>query len=451
MNRITPITWREFKYTALTKAFIIGSIIVPIFIFPLLIVLPVLFAPRLDPLQGTLVIIGSDAVVQQASDLAHEEQRKSGTARQLEEALLDMPDSIKNAASDPMLGNPMTSSELEYDLQVEAGTIAELDACKQRVRDHDLIAVVVLTDELLKAEPTREQNQFEMFVRPGLSPSHLDFVNDLLADSVVEVRVQHSGMNYAAMRAMMRRPGVITKRLQEGGGEVREYEWAKRLIPIAFMILVWIATFTSGNYLLTTTIEEKSNKVMEVLLSAASPMEIMSGKIIGQAFVSLITLFMYGGLGIIALIALSQADLIPLEMIVYLLLFFIMAYFMIASIMASVGSAVSDLHDAQSLIGPAMIVLILPMILWIPISESPNGSLAVVTSYIPPLIPFVMILRVTASGDPVPLWQIAIALVEGFAAVVVMMWMCARIFRVGVLMQGKAPSPFQLIKWIRYR
>ena len=451
MNRVTPIIWREFKYTALTKAFIIGSIIVPIFIFPLLIVLPVLFAPRIEPLKGTIVIIGSEAVAQQASDLAHEEQRKSGTTRQLEEAMAGMPDSIKSAATDPLLGNPMASSRLEYDLQVDSAAAADLDANKQRVRDHDLIAVAALTDELLHKDPTREQNQFELFVRPGLSPRHLDFIDDLLADAVVEVRVKQSGMDYSAMRAMMRRPSVYTKRLQEGGGEVREYEWAKRLIPIAFMILVWIATFTSGNYLLTTTIEEKSNKVMEVLLSAASPMEIMSGKIIGQAFVSLITLFMYGGLGIIALIALSQADLIPLEMIVYLLLFFIMAYFMIASIMASVGSAVSDLHDAQSLIGPAMIVLILPMILWIPISESPNGSLAVVTSYIPPLIPFVMILRVTASGDPVPLWQIAVALVEGFAAVVVMMWMCARIFRVGVLMQGKAPSPLQLIKWIRYR
>tara|TARA_B100001059_G_scaffold233860_1_gene274906 strand:+ start:2763 stop:4118 length:1356 start_codon:yes stop_codon:yes gene_type:complete len=451
MNRIGPITWREFKYTALTKAFIIGSIVVPIFIFPLMILLPGLFAQKSDPLMGTLMIIGSEPVAVQAERLAHEVDRAGGSALQLQQAMADMPDAIQQAATDPMLGSAMTQNKLEYDLKIESAGIEAVDESKQRVRDQDLIGVAVMNEDVLDSQPTSKENRFELFVRPGLSPRHLDFIDDLLTDSVVEVRVKDSGMDYARVRSMMARPSIVTKRLQEGGGEVREYEWAKRLIPIAFMILVWIATFTSGNYLLTSTIEEKSNKVMEVLLSAASPMEIMSGKIIGQAFVSLITLVMYGGLGIIALVAMSQADLIPPRMIIYLLLFFIMAYFMIASIMASVGSAVSDLHDAQSLIGPAMIVLILPMILWMPISESPNGTLAVVTSYIPPLIPFVMILRVTASGDPVPFWQIAIALIEGFAAVLAMMWMCSRIFRVGVLMQGKAPSPLQLIKWIRYR
>ena len=121
----------------------------------------------------------------------------------------------------------MASSTLEYDLQVDSAAAADLDANKQRVRDHDLIAVAALTDELLRTDPTREQNQFELFVRPGLSPRHLDFIDDLLADAVVEVRVKQSGMDYSAMRAMMRRPGVLTKRLQEGGGEVREYEWGQ--------------------------------------------------------------------------------------------------------------------------------------------------------------------------------------------------------------------------------
>lgn len=450
MNRIWPITWREFKYTALTKAFIIGSIVVPICIFPLMIVLPILFASTSEPLKGTLVIVGSDEVATQAEVLANEEERGDALREQLDAAMSEMPDAIKQAATDPLLAPP-SGTPLEYELRIDAGDAADLDDYKTRVRDHDLIAVAVLEEGVLAPEPAPDANRVEFFVRPGLSPRHLEFIDDLVRDAVVEVRVRRTGADYSTMRTMMRRPGTVTKRLQEDGGEVREYEWAKRLIPLAFMILVWIATFTSGNYLLTTTIEEKSSKVMEVLLSAASPMEIMSGKIIGQAMVSLITLFMYGGLGILALVALSQADLIPPMMIVYLLLFFVMAYFMIASIMASVGSAVSDLHDAQSLIGPAMIVLILPMFLWMPISESPNGMLAIVTSFIPPLTPFVMILRVTASGDPVPFWQVAVALVEGYAAVLAMMWMCARIFRVGVLMQGKAPSPLELLKWVRFR
>ena len=449
MSKIGPISWREFKYTALTKAFIIGSIIVPLFIFPLLILLPVLLKQEAQPLSGTMVVIGSEEVAARADALANLEERINQTQEQVEEALSQLPPETVEPIKQMASVSRMTETEL--DLEIRSATPGELESLKEEVRTHDLIAVIVLEKEVLEAKPTREQNNFQLLVRPGLSPGHLEIIDDLISDAIIQVRVSSTGMDYEEIRGMMRMPSSITKRLQEGGGEVREYEWAKRLIPMAFMILVWIATFTSGNYLLTSTIEEKSNKVMEVLLSAASPMQIMSGKIIGQAFVSLVTLMMYGGLGFVALLALSQADLIPPIMIVYLLLFFIMAYFMIASIMASVGSAVSDLHDAQSLIGPAMIVLILPLIFWIPISEAPNGMLATVTSFIPPLIPFVMILRVTASGDPVPLWQVAVALIEGYAAVVVMVWMCSRIFRVGVLMQGKPPSPFQMIKWMTYR
>ncbi|MBM44069.1 MAG: hypothetical protein CMJ36_03520 [Phycisphaerae bacterium] len=448
MKKIPAVAWREFKHTALTKAFIIGSIVVPVLIIPLLVVLPALFSKEVEPLKGTVVLIGPD-VLEAADELAASERGRSGQ-QALEETLEQLPEGTVDPLSKQMASS-MLGSDAELDLSFRRGEYAELEDLKEQVRSHDLTAVVVLQDGILERHPTREFNRFEVFVRPGLSARHLEIIDDLISDAVVETRVGATGMKYEELRTMMRAPRSETMRLQEGGGEAVEYEWAKRLIPIAFMFLVWIATFTSGNYLLTSTIEEKSNKVMEVLLSAISPFQLMAGKILGQAFVSLVTLVMYGGLGIAALIALSQADLVPISMIIWLLLFFGMAYFMIASIMASVGSAVSDLHDAQSLIGPAMMVLILPLILWMPISEAPNGMLAMVTSWIPPLIPFIMILRVTASGDPVPLWQILGTLVAGYGAVILMIWLCARIFRVGVLMQGKPPSPLQLLKWVRYK
>jgi ABC-2 type transport system permease protein len=126
-----------------------------------------------------------------------------------------------------------------------------------------------------------------------------------------------------------------------------------------------------------------------------------------------------------------------------------MAYFMIAAIMAGIGSAVNEMREAQSLIGPAMIVIMIPLFLWLPISDSPNGVLATVTSFIPPLTPFVMILRINGS-EPVALWQVITTLIVGYAAAVAMIWMAAKIFRIGVLMYGKPPTPIELIRWIRY-
>ena len=104
-----------------------------------------------------------------------------------------------------------------------------------------------------------------------------------------------------------------------------------------------------------------------------------------------------------------------------------------------------------SLITPAMLLLMIPLLLWSPIINDPNGLLATVTSFIPPLIPFVMILRVTAATEPVPIWQIIATIVAGYCWMLVMIWMCAKIFRVGVLMTGKPPTPIELLRWVRYR
>jgi ABC-2 type transport system permease protein len=213
------------------------------------------------------------------------------------------------------------------------------------------------------------------------------------------------------------------------------------------MLLLWISIFTSANYLLTTTIEEKSNKVMEVLLAAVSPMQLLCGKIVGYSMVSVVMLVMYGGLGLAGLSAAAMLDLVPMMHIVYLAIYFVMAYVMVSAMMAAVGSAVSDLREAQSLVTPVMMLLIIPLMLWAPIIDNPNGLLAMVTGFIPPAIPFVMILRLTAATEPIPVWQTVASMVWGFACAWGMLWLAARIFRVGVLMQGKPPTPRELIRW----
>ena len=98
-----------------------------------------------------------------------------------------------------------------------------------------------------------------------------------------------------------------------------------------------------------------------------------------------------------------------------------------------------------------MLVMVVPLILWLPISEDPNGVLATVASFVPPLTPFVMILRTTGSAEPVAIWQIVATILWGTATTVGFVWLAARIFRVGVLMQGKPPTPLELLRWIRRR
>ena len=110
-----------------------------------------------------------------------------------------------------------------------------------------------------------------------------------------------------------------------------------------------------------------------------------------------------------------------------------------------------ELHEAQSLVAPAMVALVLPLVLWLPISENPNGPVAIAFSFIPPASPFVNVLRITASSEPVPLWESLLAFAVGCGSVLAMLWAGARVFRVGVLMQGKTPTPRELLRWIRAR
>jgi ABC-2 type transport system permease protein len=237
-------------------------------------------------------------------------------------------------------------------------------------------------------------------------------------------------------------------RLGQEGVESEDSE-LRMIVPFGFMMLLWIATFTAGNYLLTSTIEEKSNKVMEVVLSAVGPLELLWGKILGLALVSVVILFTYGGLAIAGLAAFAMADLISIELLLWCGLFFLIAYFTIAALMAAVGSAVNDLREAQSLMGPVMLVLIVPMLLWMPIGENPNGMLATVASLVPPVLPFAMVMRLGAATEPIPVWQLLLGAGIGIGSVITFVWAASRIFRVGVLMQGKAPTPLELLRWIR--
>jgi len=151
---------------------------------------------------------------------------------------------------------------------------------------------------------------------------------------------------------------------------------------------------------------------------------------------------------IFALVMLNRGDLIELSTIGLIFVYFILAYFMFASLMAAIGSAVNDLREAQSLMTPVIMLMMLPYIFFMPVIRAPSSMLSVVLSFIPPVSPFIMIMRV-ASTDPPPVWQVALSIAVNAVAVVFFLWLAAKIFRVGLLMFGKPPNLRTLVKWVR--
>lgn len=454
IRRAMIVAWREFKHTALTKAFIIGVLIVPLFLIALVPISVLLFNPSALPLEGRMALIDPSGLV----EVPLQEELTPTSSDSVEQSKTRTLPSISapNIAPETLLaGNPaaqMTafSGTIPTNIEIVSFSPNEIDRLRKEVLDGEFIALAIIPEAVFQPD-LEDEPSLELLLPPGMSPNHTTVIEKSLQDAVVQARIDNAGYDYETIANLMSRPRIQASRLAEDGGQVRESQDLKRLIPIIFMVMLWIITATCGNFLLTSTIEEKSNRVMEVLLSAVSPLELMGGKLLGQALVSFVMLVMYGGLCIVGLAALAQTDLIPPIMLLWFLLYFIMAYFLLASFMAAIGSAVTELRDAQALLGPATIILLVPLFLWAPISEAPNGWLAVVTSYIPFLTPFVMILRVAGSAEPVAMTEIIATLIIGYITVICMIWAAARVFRVGVLMQGKAPSPLEMIRWIRYR
>jgi ABC-2 type transport system permease protein len=174
----------------------------------------------------------------------------------------------------------------------------------------------------------------------------------------------------------------------------------------------------------------------------------MWGKLLGQLGVGLVVMGVYVGLGLLGLSQFSMLSLLEPQLVVFLFVFYLVTYLMFGSLMLSVGAAVNQVADAQSLMGPIMLLLLTPYVLTPIIGQAPNSTFSVVVSFIPPVNTFAMMARL-ASDTPPPLWQALLTIVVGFAGAAVCVWFAARIFRISLLLHGKPPNLATMIRWAR--
>jgi ABC-2 type transport system permease protein len=447
MRKIWAVAFRELRHTVLTKGFIFGALVMPVIMFGAIAAIGMLVGMQMAPVSGTVAIVDPSGRV---AEFARAELTPEQVAKDMEERLSRNSEfKSLGTASGAQASTVLPAFDVTVDSVPDASRIDELRA---KVQSEELLALVIVPPEALKADPSDAEGNpaaVTLIVPTKSAPRTTAAMERALARAIVKARVTIAGSDYRSINSLMETPPTNVRRISAEGVESDESRITKMLLPMGFMMLIWITTFTSGQYLLTTTIEEKASKVMEVLLSAVSPMQLLCGKILGYAMVSMLMLGIYGALGTTALAAAAMGDLVSPGMVALLVVYFVMSYAFVSTMMASVGSAVNDLREAQSLVTPVMLILTIPLMLWLPISEQPNGMLATVASFIPPAIPFVMVLRVTASSEPIAAWQVAVSIVWGFAWVAIFLWAGAKIFRVGVLMQGKPPTPRELLKWIR--
>jgi ABC-2 type transport system permease protein len=465
MKKTLYVATREFLATVTTKGFVFGVLFTPILIAGLIFLVP-RYVTRTPPkVEGQVVVIDPTGSISEklTAYLAPERfaERREKTQRDIENAT---PEALRMQAKASPGGDAAMRRSIDSALgQVPrlevlprpAGTNveAEKEPLKAALPKPGtgpasrLAVIVVHPDAVTPAAGTDSFGTYDVFLRGKLDDRLVDDLHVGMREAIVAARLSGLGIDPARVKNLTTVPRPSTRTVTADGERTTSREM-NIILPLAFMILLLMSVMTSGQYLLTSTVEEKSNRVVEVLLSAVSAMELMTGKILGQMAVGLLVLALYAGLGLVALVSFATLGLIDPFLLVFLVVFYVLAYFTFASLMAAVGSAVNEMREAQSMMMPIMMILMVPWILWLPLSREPNSMLAVSLSFIPPFSNFVMLLRMTSVSPP-PMWQPLVAIAIGLAGVLASLWFAAKVFRVGLLMFGKPPTFGTLIRWAR--
>jgi ABC-2 type transport system permease protein len=199
--------------------------------------------------------------------------------------------------------------------------------------------------------------------------------------------------------------------------------------------------------LLTAVMEEKTERIAEVLLGSVTPWEFMTGKIIGGLAVSLTTSAIYVVGAVFTLSRMDMSDLIPYDVIPWFFVYLVLNIIMIGSIMAALGAVCNDSKDTQSIQFPAMLPIIIPLFLMMPIILNPLSNMAVGCSLFPLWTPMLMLLRQSTSVT-IPLWQPVAGLIGVVLFTILCVWAGARIFRSAIILQGKRPKFGTLMRYI---
>ena len=153
-------------------------------------------------------------------------------------------------------------------------------------------------------------------------------------------------------------------------------------------------------------------------------------------------------MGLLGLFSMAMLGLLDMSLLMYLLIFFLITYVVMGSLMAAIGSSVNELREAQSLMTPVTLTMMIPWLFWFPITRDPNSTFATIVSFIPPMNAFAMLLRLTSTSPP-PMWQVWLSIGIGAAAACGALWFASRVFKIGLLMHGRPPNFATLIRWAR--
>ncbi|WP_418262285.1 ABC transporter permease [Flavobacterium faecale] len=332
------------------------------------------------------------------------------------------------------------------------------------------------------ADATTLENEIQLIANTSPSISFIEKVQQIIGKKITQLNLEKAHLDTLAIQKAQSK--VVLNLAKTSGEEtVKGLNEIKIFIGGAFGYLVMMFIIMYGNMVMRSVIEEKTNRIVEIIISSVKPFQLMIGKIVGTSLAGILQFVIWAILGLSIMIFASYffgvnmgptARLSPEMMdnatseftgtiqmyikelwslpiasiLLGFIVYFIGGYFLYSSFYAAIGAAVDNQTDSQQFLLPIIMPLILSVYIgFFSVVQDPHSTIAVVFSMIPLTSPIVMLMRIPFG---VPLWQIAVSVTILFATFLGVVWFAAKIYRVGILMYGKKPSWKELYRWLKY-
>jgi len=416
MNRLWPLVRREYIERVRTKAFVIGTVLGPLLMGGMTLIPGILMSRGGKPLRVAVVDASGQLAAPVEAALAQKEL--NGKKR----FILEPP-------------GPGTVEEREKRL-------------KDGVLGGKLDGFLVLPQEALKT------SQMSYYGKNVSNVVDLGMMDSAVEQTLIALRLNAAGVPPDKVKDVTRRLQVKRVRVSDTGE--REDRGASTILAMVLLMMLYVTVLMWGQLLLTSVIEEKTSRVVEVMAAAVSPSSLLAGKLLGVGAAGL-TQFLVWALSLLAfslagagMMAASGAKMPEVSLLLLggLLVYFLLGFLLYSALFAAVGACVNTSQEAQSLAFPVMMPLIAGVMMFPMIMQAPDSPVSVVLSLIPFFTPLLMFLRIAILTPP--MWQIALSVVLTGLTIAGVLWMAARIYRVGILMYGKRPTFPEILRWVRY-
>ncbi|MCX7909796.1 MAG: ABC transporter permease [Ignavibacteria bacterium] len=368
--------------------------------------------------------------------------------------------------TDKGIGKDIVQSEPNIFFLVE-NSQNELNA---KILDEKLDAYFIIDNDNLKA------NSITVFTKGGGGVAYITTIEKVVGKAFRKHILQEKGLDATLIKHIETDLKVETKKVTKEGTK-KDYTTFYSFFGYFAGLLLFMLIFLYGGFVMRGVVEEKANRIIEVLLSSAKPFDIMLGKVIGLGSVGLTQILIWIVLlSVISIFSTQIVSLflapqptprnispeltaqstfpanieippIPFDFVIFFIIYFLLGYFLIASIYAAIGAAVDQEQDAQTLMTPINIIFLIPIFLITLIVANPDGLASTLLSLFPLFTPILMIARM--SSTTVPFWQLALSVILLLLTILLCVKISAKVYRVGVLIYGKRPTFKEIFRWLR--